>query len=110
MTAETKDDLPPWDGKLASLEDMFLGNEDAIKFMETISNWSHLYDDLIDKDQDISEEFVHQVMWEVMVGLPLNKFYQENCRLLAPALPMNTRQTWPIKRRFSLNMKYLKCE
>lgn len=86
MTAETKEDLPPWDGKLASLEEMFLGNQDAIRFMETISHWSHLYDDLIDKDKDVDEEFVHQVMWQVMVGLPLNKFYRDNCHLLAPVV------------------------
>lgn len=84
MTAETKDDLPPWDQKLASLEEMFLGNQDAIRFMETISVWSHLYDDLIDKDKDIDPEFVHEVMWKVMVGLPMNQFYIENARLLAP--------------------------
>lgn len=84
MTAETKDDLPPWDQKLASLEEMFLGNEEAIRFMETISIWTHLYDDLIDKDKEVSEEFVHEVMWKIMVGLPMNKFYTDNARLLAP--------------------------
>jgi hypothetical protein len=84
MTAETKDDLPPWDQKLATLDEMFLGNAEAIRFMETISIWTHLYDDLIDQDKEIDQEFVHEVMWKVMVGLPMNQFYIQNANLLAP--------------------------
>lgn len=86
MTAEADKDLPPWDGKLATLDEMFLSNQDAIRFMQTISRWSHLYDDLIDKDKEVDDEFVHQVMWEVMVGLPLNKFYRDHCHMLAPVV------------------------
>lgn len=86
MTAEAKEDLPPWDGKLASIEEMFLNNRDAIWFMKTISAWSHLYDDLIDKDKDVDPGFIHDVMWTLMVGLPLNNFYIENSRILAPVI------------------------
>ena len=53
MTAETEQDLPPWDQRVASYQDMFLGNEDAIHFMLVLSSWSHLYDDLIDQDKEI---------------------------------------------------------
>lgn len=84
MTAETTEDLPPWDQKVASYEDMFLGNQDAINFMVTVGKWSHLYDDLIDKDKTIDDDFVHEVMWDIMVGLPLNKFYIANATMLAP--------------------------
>ena len=44
----------------------------------------HYYDDLIDKDKPIPEEFVHDVMWSLMVELPTNRFYTSNAALLAP--------------------------
>ena len=84
MTAEVESDLPPWDKQVASYEDMFLGNSDATRFMLVVSKWSHLYDDLIDKDKPIPEEFVHDVMWSLMVELPTNRFYTSNAALLAP--------------------------
>lgn len=84
MTAECETDLPPWDQQVASYEDLFLGNQDAIRFMTTVSRWSHLYDDLIDGDKEIDPEFVHSVMWDLMVSLPLNKFYVANASMLAP--------------------------
>ena len=37
MTAEKKEDLPPWDGQFPSMEEMFLGNKEAIAFIETIT-------------------------------------------------------------------------
>lgn len=86
MTAETAADLPPWDQKVASYQEMFLGNAEAIHFMTTVSRWSHLYDDLIDKDKEVDDEFVHQVMWDIMVDLPLNKFYTLNASMLAPVV------------------------
>lgn len=86
MTAEVESDLPPWDKKVASYQEMFLGNEDAIHFMHVVSLWSHLYDDLIDKDKEVPEEMVHTVMWDIMVGLPLNKFYVQNASVLAPIM------------------------
>lgn len=86
MTAETEQDLPPWDGQLPSTAEMFLGNQEAVAFMEIISRWTHLYDDLIDADKPIDPDFVHQVMWEVMVNLPMNNFYRANATTLAPVI------------------------
>lgn len=86
MTAETKDDLPPWDGQFPSTTEMFLGNQEAVAFMEIISRWTHLYDDLIDADKEIDKEFVHQVMWEIMVNLPINSFYRTHATVLAPVV------------------------
>jgi hypothetical protein len=86
MTAEKKEDLPPWDGQFPSMEEMFLGNKEAIFFIETITRCSHLYDDLIDEDKKIEKDFVHQVMWEIMVGLPMNGFYRANATVLAPVI------------------------
>jgi hypothetical protein len=84
MTAEVEADLPPWDQRVASYEDMFLGNRDATRLMLIVSKWSHLYDDLIDKDKPVPDEFVHEVMWSLMVELPLNRFYVVNADMLAP--------------------------
>ena len=86
MTAETEQDLPPWDGQVASFEELFLGNTDAIHFMSVVSRWSHLYDDLIDGDKEIDPEFIHAVMWDIMVGLPSNKFYITHAASLTPIM------------------------
>ena len=86
MTAETKADLPPWDGKLPPLEALFLGNHHAIAMMAIISRWTHLYDDLIDADAPWSASTVHQVMWEVMVDLNLNPFFVQHRAALVPII------------------------
>ena len=86
MTAETKDDLPPWDQKFPPVEVMFLGNQEAVDFMQTISEWTHLYDDLIDGDKEIDKDDVHRVMWKIMVDLPMNNFYRMHSNKLAPVI------------------------
>lgn len=86
MTAETKDDLPPWDGKLPTVEQLFLGNRAAVEMMAIISRWTHLYDDLIDQDKPVSPAFVHQVMWEVMVDLHNNPFFLQNMQAIVPII------------------------
>lgn len=86
MTAQTAEDLPPWDGKVATINEMFLDDENAVEFMRIISRWTHLYDDLIDGDTEIDEDFVHQVMWDLMVRLPMNPFYAKHANSLTPVV------------------------
>lgn len=86
MTAEVESDLPPWHGVTAPFEEMFLGDAEAIAFMRIMSRWSHLYDDLIDKNTEVSEDVIHAVMWDITVGLASNRFYIANAHVFAPII------------------------
>lgn len=86
MTAETEKDLPPWDRTVANAHTLFMGNHDALRVMEIIGTWTHLYDDLIDADKEIDPEFIHKVMWEIMVELSSNKFYTTYAHMLSPVI------------------------
>lgn len=70
---------PPWPRatKEAMLEIM-AGNSDAVRMMQILAVWSHVYDDLIDKDKPVSDKHIHEVMWMLMIELPGNQFYRLN--------------------------------
>jgi hypothetical protein len=84
---EQNPDLLPWpsaqDGEWLSL---MCGNQDAVQFVLDIAYWSHIYDDLIDRDKPVSDETIHKVMWKVMIGLPMNPFYRLHQDMLRPLI------------------------
>lgn len=51
------------------------GNEDAIEFFDLVSGISQTWDDLIDRDRDVSPDAINGMMWSALVDLPLNPFY-----------------------------------
>jgi hypothetical protein len=51
------------------------GNEEAIAFVDAVSAISQTWDDLIDRDCDVSPEAINSMMWTALVELPNNPFY-----------------------------------
>lgn len=62
------------------------GNKDAAAFLELIVDILHFWDDLIDKDNEITDEYIHKAMWKALVDLPRNAFYSRNFSELNPVL------------------------
>lgn len=78
---------PPWETYSdAAVRELFCGDEDAIRFMQDIGFWSHVYDDLIDQDKAIPADFIHAVMWKLLVSIPENPFYQRHQSYLRPII------------------------
>jgi len=63
----------------------FGGNQDAVNMYQMFIDLSHTWDDLVDKDHEISEDQINHAFLICLVYLPSNPFYQ---RIQAAVLPM----------------------
>jgi len=68
------------------LEHWLKGNGNAIVFCLNMINTIHLWDDLIDKDNEILDEEINNAFTFLMVDMPLNPFYVLNQRDIAPMM------------------------
>jgi nitrate reductase NapE component len=64
----------------------FKGDQTAVDLYETIRVIAHTWDDLIDKDQEVTADGVHKLMQMALVTLPLNPFFQKFSSTLYPVL------------------------
>ena len=58
------------------------GNADAFRFMWTMWNWSHVIDDLVDRDKDAGVENAAKYFILITQELSFNKFYKDNAGYL----------------------------
>jgi hypothetical protein len=68
------------DGKL----EWFGGNQDALSMYRMFVDLSHTWDDLVDKDKSVSEDAINNAFLICLVYLPLNPFYQQIQKQVAP--------------------------
>lgn len=61
--------------KLGSLE-WFGGNEDALNLYRMLVDLVHTWDDLIDRDKDVSEREINNAFLIALVYMPSNPFYR----------------------------------
>jgi hypothetical protein len=63
----------------------FGGNVDAANMYHTFVDLSHTWDDLVDKDKEVSETAINNAFLSCLVYLPANPFYQ---KIQAAIMPM----------------------
>jgi len=63
----------------------FGGNQDAVNMYQMFVDLAHTWDDLVDKNKEISEDQTNNAFLICLVYLPSNSFYQ---RIQAAILPM----------------------
>lgn len=61
------------EGKL----EWFGGNQDALNMFRAFVFLLHTWDDLVDKDKDVSENDINQAFLTTLVYLPANPFYRQ---------------------------------
>jgi len=61
-------------------------NMAAVAFCECLFRVSQTWDDLIDQDKEVSKNQINSMMWEALVVLPSNPFYQRWQHELQPLL------------------------
>jgi purine-cytosine permease-like protein len=54
----------------------FGGNEEALAMYQMFADLAHTWDDLIDRDKEVSEQAINNAFMICLVYLPMNKFYQ----------------------------------
>lgn len=69
------------EGKL----EWFGGDQDALDFFRMLVVNAHTWDDLVDKDKEVSEDRINDAFLTALVYMPVNPFYQ---RIQAQILPM----------------------
>ena len=70
---------PPWPKSTPeALLELMGGNQDAADMVTMVANWSHTYDDLIDKDKAVSDARIHAAMWTLVAGLSQNPFFAKH--------------------------------
>ena len=69
----------------AFLNQILLGDIDAIKYCQIIFRASQVLDDLIDGDK-VEDKAVINTFWEILIDLPKNEFYRANVDALVPMM------------------------
>lgn len=62
------------------------GNQEALRFMWTMWNWSHVVDDLVDRDKEVGVENAAKWFIKIAEELTFNQFYLQNSASLFPAI------------------------
>ena len=79
--------LPPWETFTPeALAELLCGNADAIRCVQTIARCSHTYDDLIDRDKPVADDSIHDLIWSLLVALPVNPFFRAHQDVIRPVL------------------------
>jgi len=68
------------EGKL----EWFGGNQDALIVYRMLGDLAHIWDDLVDKDKEVTEQAINNAFLIGLVYLPLNPFYQAIQRDIMP--------------------------
>lgn len=63
----------------------FGGNQDALNLFRMLVALTHTWDDLVDKDRDVSVDEINNAFMITLVYMPANPFYQ---KIQAQVLPM----------------------
>jgi len=63
-----------------------LGNAEAIEFAEVVCGIAHVWDDLIDCDNDLDDSAIHRAFWDALIRLPRLPFYARNFVSFQPLL------------------------
>ena len=62
----------------------FGGNEDAARLIAHLCSVAHTWDDLIDKDKEVTADQINRCFETTLVDIPSNRFYQQHHGALAP--------------------------
>jgi hypothetical protein len=72
--------------ELNRLRHFFKGNEAAVELCQCLAYIVHLWDDLIDKDKERTDEDINAAFWMLFSTIPRNEFYRQEQDTLLPLL------------------------
>lgn len=86
------------DDRVRQLTPLMLGNMAAVEFLVSVIEVLHVWDDLIDHDQPVSDTTINNAFYALLVTIPSNPFYRQNFDRLNPIL-VNAITNWHIANR-----------
>lgn len=75
------------------LEEVLLGNREAIVFVQTLAKVAQTLDDLVDGDRPVESGEIISMVWKSLIELPTNGFYRQ-CELYLRPLMALALQDW----------------
>jgi hypothetical protein len=78
------------------------GNEEALGFLRGIAQVMHTWDDLVDRDHDLTDDDINRAFWIALVELPNNPFYAAH-RATLQAIIVNSIINWGIATNIERN-------
>lgn len=66
------------------------GDTDAYNFLQLMFEVIHTWDDLVDRDQVLSEQEINSCFWTALIALPSNEFYRQHFLMLHPIVVSST--------------------
>jgi hypothetical protein len=70
----------------AQLLEWFGGDRSAVEFLLAVSSICEVWDDLVDKDKEISRETLDSVFFDALVTLPTNEFFNRHKSFFIPLI------------------------
>jgi len=70
-------------------------DKDAVDYVELVCAAAHFWDDLIDRDQDLSDDEINKAFFQMLVRLPRNPFYRKHFDHLNSIL-LNAVSNWQV--------------
>lgn len=64
--------------KVKIVENALKGNKDAIRLVLDLAQIARIWDNIIDADKPVSIDEKNRMIWNIMVGIQSNPFYDEN--------------------------------
>jgi hypothetical protein len=64
----------------------YLGDPDAVEFLELVFDITDVWDDMVDRDRDVTDAHINNTFTKCLVHLPGNLFYRKHYPVLAPQL------------------------
>lgn len=95
-------ELTRLDKHVPLFREFLLGNEDAVHFVVRVFRALHVWDDLIDKDKPITDDEIHAVFWDLLIGLPADQFYRAHMHVLSGTI-VNAVTNWHIANTLERN-------
>jgi hypothetical protein len=71
---------------LDDIKQVLRHDEGAIEFFMLMHRILHFWDDLVDRDKDLTDSEINAAMWTALIDLPSSQFYQQNFYALKPVL------------------------
>lgn len=78
------------------------GHQEALLFLRAMGRLLHWFDDLIDKDRQVTDAETYEALWTALIELPQNTFYAEHQSVLQPIVA-NSIVNWRVATNIERN-------
>lgn len=82
--ADPEYDTPPWHELRNQKLMEWIGDEHAVRFVQYIGVIAEFFDDLIDRDQHVTDERIIQMLFTILTEMPVNPFWDRYKLFLNP--------------------------